>query len=71
MNILKAKIVWFPDKLSFITEDSLENKIDWDKQPELVSIIGKESKHLEKGKEYKVNREMAKILVGKGVATLK
>jgi hypothetical protein len=48
-----------------------EKKIDWDKQPELVSIIGKESKHLEKGKEYKVNREMAKILVEKGVATLK
>jgi hypothetical protein len=32
MNILKAKIVWFPDKLSFITEDSLENKIDWNQE---------------------------------------
>jgi hypothetical protein len=29
---MKAKIVWFPDKLSFITEDNLENKIDWDQE---------------------------------------
>jgi len=40
MNILKAKIVWFPDKLSFIKEDILENKIDWDQ------------KHLETVRKY-------------------
>jgi len=32
MSTMKAKIVWFPDKLSSITEDSLENKIDWDQK---------------------------------------
>ena len=30
MKIMKAKIVWFPKKLSFINFDSLENKMEWD-----------------------------------------
>jgi len=32
MDVLKAKIVWFPDKLSYIKEDNLETKIPWDNQ---------------------------------------
>ena len=29
MAIMKAKIVWFPEKLKSISFDILENKIDW------------------------------------------
>lgn len=32
MKIMKAKIVWFPEKLSFIDFDSLENKMEWDQE---------------------------------------
>ena len=32
MKIMKAKIVWFPEKLSSINFDSLENKIEWDQE---------------------------------------
>lgn len=46
-------------------------KIDWNKQPDEIVIIGKESKHLTQGKEYKIAKETAKMLVEKGVATLK
>jgi len=30
MNIMKARIVWFPEKLSYINFDSLQDKIDYD-----------------------------------------
>jgi len=32
MNTMKARIVWFPEKLSTINFDTLENKIDWDQE---------------------------------------
>ena len=32
MKIMKAKIVWFPEKLSSIDFDSLENKMEWDQE---------------------------------------
>ena len=32
MKIMKAKIVWFPEKLSSINFDSLENKMEWDQE---------------------------------------
>jgi len=32
MKIMKAKIVWFPEKLSAINFDSLENKMEWDQE---------------------------------------
>jgi hypothetical protein len=31
MQLLTAKIVWFPNYLGSITEDYLENKIEWEK----------------------------------------
>jgi len=31
MQLLTAKIIWFPDYLESITEDYLENKIEWEK----------------------------------------
>jgi len=45
--------------------------IDWDSMPEMVVIVGKGGKHLEKGREYNVTKETAKVLVEKGVADLK
>ena len=30
MNVIKARIIWFPQKLSTINFDILENKIEWD-----------------------------------------
>jgi len=32
MNIMKARIVWFPERLSYIDFDSLQDKIDWDQE---------------------------------------
>jgi len=32
MNIMKARIVWFPERLSYMDFDSLQDKIDWDKR---------------------------------------
>lgn len=48
-----------------------KKSIDWDSLPEMVVIVGKGGKHLEKGKEYNITKETAKVLVEKGVADLK
>jgi hypothetical protein len=32
MNIMKARIIWFPERLSYIDFDSLQDKIDWDQE---------------------------------------
>ena len=32
MNIMKARIIWFPERLSYIDFDSLQYKIDWDQE---------------------------------------
>ena len=45
--------------------------INWDEIPQEVIIIGLDGKHLESGKEYKVTKEMAQILVIKKAAKLK
>jgi len=44
---------------------------DWGSLADMVTIIGKGGKHLDKGKEYNVTKETAKLLVEKGVADLK
>jgi len=55
----------------------IENKaikpevIDWTKVESNCIIISLESKHMVKGQEYKVTKEMAQILVTKGAAKLK
>lgn len=40
MNILNARVVWFPKKLSYISYDYLSNDIDW------------EEEHLKKVRKY-------------------
>ena len=45
-------------------------KVDLDSLGPEVTIIGVSGSHLEKGKEYNVTIETAKILIGKGVAKL-
>jgi len=30
MKIMKARIIWFPERLSYINFDTLQDKIDWD-----------------------------------------
>jgi len=55
----------------------IENKaikpevIDWNKIESNCIIISLDSKHMVKGQEYKVTKEMAQILVTKGAAKLK
>jgi len=44
--------------------------IDWDSITEPVNIIGLSGNHLKNGQEYKVTKEIAKILVTKGRAKL-
>lgn len=45
--------------------------IDWNELGSMVEIIGITDKHLVPGKEYKVTKELAKILVEKKAAKLK
>jgi len=44
--------------------------IDWDSISEPVNIIGVKGNHLKSGQEYKVTKEIAKLLVTKGNAKL-
>jgi len=44
--------------------------IDWDSITEPVTIIGVNGNHLKSGQEYKVTKEIAKLLVKKGNAKL-
>ena len=44
--------------------------IDWDSITEPVNIIGVNGNHLKSGQEYKVTKEIAKLLVKKGNAKL-
>jgi len=49
-----------------------QNKsIDWNALGEKVMIIAIDHKHMEEGKEYRVTKEIAKILVEKKAAKLK
>ena len=45
--------------------------IDWDSLPAQVTVIGTGKKSLKKGQEYPANKEVARILVEHGKATLK
>jgi hypothetical protein len=58
-------------------KEVIENKaikpvsIDWNKVEDGCIIISLGNKHMMKGTEYKVTKEMAQILVNKGAAKLK
>jgi hypothetical protein len=45
--------------------------IDWDSMPAQVVVIGTGKKSLKKGQEYPANKEVAKVLIEHGKATLK
>ncbi|NRA78946.1 MAG: hypothetical protein HRU18_12110 [Pseudoalteromonas sp.] len=59
------------EKKPIAKKASAKKSIDWDSMPEMVVIVGKGGKHLEKGREYNVTKETAKVLVEKGVADCK
>ena len=77
----------FPYYLNIMEKKNIQNKAEKPKTttkaapkkkevslselPEIVVIVGKESKHLKEGVEYTVNKAKAKILIDKGVAELK
>lgn len=67
----KRKVQNKKEKVEVETKKPTAKKIDWDKLPAHITIIGKQSKHLIEGKEYTIGKESAKYLVEKGVATLK
>ena len=48
-----------------------KKKVDLSKLADKVDIIALGGKHLQKGKEYNVTKEMAIILINKGAAKLK
>ena len=48
-----------------------KKKVDLSKLADRVDIIALENKHLQKGREYNVTKEMAIILINKGAAKLK
>ena len=62
----KRKIANKAQKVKPVKKD-----IDWNSLPELVIVIGEDNKHLEKGKEYRISKYTAKVLVDKGAAKLK
>ena len=41
MNIMKARIVWFPELLTYIDYDYLEDSVSWDQEQDHLANVRK------------------------------